>query len=93
MNPFNIALPLTDPTTPLLRRTSLLPNESLASVLERLAQLNFYANSGLIQTISRERLAAMNMEDDLAQPTQLETFQQLANLTHLPLDDLYAASD
>lgn len=33
MNTSTAARPLTDPTTPLLRRTALLPNESLASLV------------------------------------------------------------
>jgi TniQ len=80
-------------TSPLLQRTALWPNESLASVLERLRQLNFYTRRNLLTTVGRERLAALNIEDELDQPTQLETFQQLASLTHLMLDELYAASD
>ncbi len=84
---------LTDLTAPLLRRTAVLPNESLASLLERLTQLNFYPDSRLIRTLGRERLAALNLEDDLAQPTRLETFQQLACLTGLALDELYGTSD
>ncbi len=93
MNTSPAALSLIDPTRPLLRRTALLPDESLASVLERLTQLNFYDDPRMIQTIGRERLMTLNVVDDLAQPTQLETFQQLATLTQLSLDDLYAASD
>ncbi len=80
-------------TSPLLQRTTLWPNESLASVLERLRQLNFYTQRSQLATVGRERLAALNIEDKLDQPTRLETFQQLASLTHLTLDELYAASD
>ena len=82
-----------DLTKPLLRRTTLLPAESLASLLERLTQLNFYDDLCLIRTIGRERLATQNIVDDLTQPTHVETFQQLATLTQLSLDDLYTASD
>ena len=87
------ALSLTDPAVPLLRRTAVLPNESLASLLERLTHLNFYETCGLLQTVGRERLAAVQIEDDLMQPTRLETFQQLACLTRLSLDELYEASN
>lgn len=93
MNTSTTALSLTDPAVPLLRRTALLPNESLASLLERLTHLNFYETCGLLQTIGRERLTALQIEDDLAQPTRLETFQQLGSLTRLSLDELYDASD
>ena len=83
----------TELTTPLLRRTAFLPNESLASLLARLIQLNFYTSSGLLRTIGRERLARLGIQDQLAHPGRLETFQQLAHLTGLPLEELYAASD
>ena len=80
-------------TMPLLRRAAFLPNESLTSLLERLIQLNFYTSGGLLRTIGRERLASLGIQDHLAHPTRLETFQQLAYLTGLPLEALYAASD
>lgn len=82
-----------DLTTSLLRRTPLLPNESLASILERLALLNFYPNSRLLQRVGRDRLAPWVVEDKLARPAQLETFQQLRSLTALTLDELYEVSD
>jgi hypothetical protein len=75
-----------------LRRTALLPDESLASLVERLTRLNFYTIPNVIQTVGQERLAAMHIADNLAYPAHLETFQQLAALTQLSLDDLYAAS-
>lgn len=93
MSTSTTALSLTDPAIPLLRRTALLPNESLASLLERLTQMNFYENCGLLQAVGRERLAAVQIEDNLVQPARLETFQQLACLTRLSLDELYDASD
>ncbi len=93
MNTSSAPPPLMDPTLSFLRRTALLPNESLASVLERLTQLNFYADSHVLQTIGRERLIPLAVDDELARPTRLETFQQLAGLTHLTLDELYMASD
>ena len=93
MNTSTTTPSLTDSTIPLLQRTALWPNESLASALERLRQLNFYTHRNLLSTVGRERLAALNIEDKLDQPARLETFQQLANLTHLTLDELYAASN
>ncbi len=93
MNTSYSTLPVADTSPSLLRRTALLPGESLASLLARLARLNFYPNSRLLQTISRDRLAPMRVDDKLAQPHRLETFQQLVNLTQLTLDELYGASD
>ncbi len=85
--------PLTDRTQPLLRRSALLPGESLASLLERLAQLNFYPNSKTLTSIYRARLAESATPDDLMRPTRCETFEQLACLTQVSPDDLHAASD
>lgn len=85
--------PLTDRPQPLLRRSALLPGESLASLLERVAQLNFYPNSKTLTSIYRARLAESDTPDDLMRPTSLETFEQLACLTQVAPDDLYAASD
>ena len=93
MTPSNSTTSLVDANMSLLRRTPLLLGESLASLLERLALLNFYPNSRLLQKLSRNRLAPWVVEDELVRPTRLETFQQLLNLTALTLDELYAASD
>ena len=87
-----VARSLPDPAGPLLRRTALLPNESLASLLERLTLLNFYTRRGLIEMLGRKRLATRQIVANLAAPTRLETFQELARLTGLTLDALYAAS-
>jgi hypothetical protein len=93
MNASPVLSPLTDRTQPLLRRSALLPDESLASLLERLAQLNFYPNSKTVTSIYRARLVDSDTPDDLMRPTRLETFEQLACLTQVSPDDLYAASD
>lgn len=83
---------LIDAPRPLLRRTALLPHETLASLLARLTLLNFYTSGHLIRALGRRRLAAAQIVDDPAVPTRLETFQELARLTGQTLDTLYAAS-
>lgn len=94
MNSSPVLSPLTDRTQPLLRRSALLPGESLASsLLERVAHLNFYPNSKTLTSIYRARLAESVTPDDLMRPTSLETFEQLACLTQVSPDDLYAASN
>jgi len=92
MNTSPVARSLSDPASPLLRRTALLPNESLASLLERLTLLNFYTSRSLIEMLGRQRLATVQIVANLAAPTRLETFQELARLTGLTLEALYAAS-
>jgi hypothetical protein len=78
---------------PLLRRTQLRPNESLYSLLERLAQLNFYPHARMLDQICRERQDNPALRDALARPQQAQTFLHLAELTRLSPDALFAASD
>jgi hypothetical protein len=78
---------------PLLRRTQLLPGESLSSLLERLAQLNYYPSLSVLHLICREHLDLPANRDDLARPRWHETFLQLADLTHIAPEVLYSASN
>jgi len=77
----------------LLRRTQLLPGESLASLLERLTQLNYLPYPRTLSHICHEQLPAPVNLDHLARPKWVETFLRLADLTHISPEDLYAASD
>jgi hypothetical protein len=77
---------------PLLRRTQLLPGESLVSLLERLTLLNYYRSSRILHRICHWRLKAPANEDDLTRPKWVDTFLQLADLTHISPEELYAAS-
>jgi len=77
----------------LLRRTQLLPGESLVSLLERLTQLNYYPSARLLSAICRDLLEEPADQDDLALPKWAETFLKLADLTHLSPESLYAASN
>lgn len=77
----------------LLRRTQFLPGESLASLLERLSQLNYLPYPRTLSRICCKQLQAPAGLDNLARPKWVETFLRLADLTHIFPEDLYAASD
>jgi len=83
----------TGQATSLLRRTQLLPGESLPSLLERLAQLNYYPHSGVLGWICRERMDNSAPQDNVTRPKQTQTFFQLAQLTQISPEELFAASD
>jgi hypothetical protein len=77
----------------LLRRTQLLPGESLSSLLERLAQLNYYPSLRTLSHICHYYSDALESKDDLERPRKVETFLRLSDLTHISPEDLYAASN
>ena len=77
----------------LLRRTQLFPGESLVSLLERLTLLNYYASSRILQQICHSRLESPANRDDLRLPKWAETFCQLADLTCISPEKLFAASN
>ena len=77
----------------LLRRTQLFPGESLVSLLERLTLLNYYASSRTLQQICHSRLKSPANQDDLRLPKWAETFCQLADLTCISPEKLFAASN
>jgi hypothetical protein len=78
---------------PLLRRTQLLPGESLPSLLERLAQRNYYPSSRILSTICRQQLEPPAIQDNLANPQWVETYLRLAELTCISPEELYDASN
>ena len=82
----------TQPFPSLLRRTQFLPGESLASLLERLTQLNYYPSSRILSSICRQHLEPPANQDDLSHPKWVETYLRLADLTHISPEELYAAS-
>ena len=88
-----ISVITTEQATSLLRRTQLLPGESLPSLLERLAQLNYYPHSGVLGWICRERIGDSAPQNNIARPKQAQTFFQLAQLTQISPEELFAASD
>lgn len=83
---------LTDVTVSLLRRTSLLPGESLPSLLERLAQLNHYSGISVLNLLCQAQQASPLSQDQPACPLFGATFLRLAHLTQLPVVELWAAS-
>lgn len=77
------------PSRPLLRRSPLLPGESLPSLLERLVVGNYYPHLGALQRICFGRTVH---QDNLGLPYEQETFLRLADLTRLAPEALFAAS-
>ncbi len=77
------------PCFPFLCRSALLPGESLASLLVRLAALNAYASPYMVERVIQERLT---QSDDPVQPMLAETYQVLQQLTTLPSGALYQAT-
>lgn len=75
----------------LIRRSPLLPHESLASLLVRLGMLNFYDPPTIIYQLCLESLPAHSRRR-LAAPRTLTLFTRIAALTKLPLNDLYRAT-
>ena len=83
---------MTDCTVPLLRRTPLLPGESLPSLVERLAQLNHYGGTSVLTWLCRAQQAFLGSPDRVGRPLCGGTFLRLAHLTQLPVAELIAAS-
>ena len=78
---------------PLLRRTTMLPGESLASLMERLARLNYRHANALHRLLLKARQAGLPVTTRLAQASwQAGTFEQLSFLSGLPALALYSAS-
>jgi excisionase family DNA binding protein len=75
--------------SPLLQRTSLLPDESLPSLLARLTRLNYYDAPTLLQHLCCEGLGS---REHLGRPSNVATFERLAALTAIDSGTLYAAS-
>lgn len=76
---------------PLLRRTKLLPGETLPSLLERLTRLNYYDHPGVISQICQDADNSPG-RDYLSRPKRSETFAQLTRLTGIASEKLFAAS-
>jgi hypothetical protein len=74
---------------PLLCRSPLQPNESLPSLLIRLSKENGYHSPTMVARICRERSAC---HDRITQPTQSQTYEVLADLVRIEVEELYAAS-
>ena len=77
------------PPTPLLRRSPLLPGESLPSFLIRLAKLNYYDPPSIMEGLC---LTYWNGRDQAARPLSVETFERMTVLTGTDPLALYAAT-
>jgi hypothetical protein len=77
----------------LLRRTRFLPGESLASLLERLTRLNYYAHPGVIGQICHQHAEHSYQLDNVIRPQSAQTFALLGQLSGIGPEALFAASD
>jgi hypothetical protein len=74
---------------PLLNRRPFLPNESLSSLFVRLQKANYYVGKSVIAAICRSYLEET---DNVFLPADADTFRVLAEVTRLPVLDLYQAT-
>ena len=84
---------------PLLRRTQLLPGESLPSLLVRLSQLNGYDRPGILSELvgarttgGGKRSHAGRLKDDMERPQTATTYLRLSALTLTTPVELYRAT-
>lgn len=75
--------------SPLVRRSPLLPGESLPSLLVRLAKLNHYSSPAIIRRVCTEG----RDKDIVERPTKPATYEHLAALTRLDPTELYNATE
>jgi len=78
--------------TPLLRRDSLKPGESLPSFLERLRILNRYSTRRTIYTVWRKSLPSSVTNDTLDAPLRAASYTSLAKLCQVEPLTLYEAT-
>jgi hypothetical protein len=72
----------------LIRRTRLMPGESLASLSVRLARLNLYDPLGILDQLYLEGLES----DKLDRPSKAATYERMTVLTTIAPGDLYNAT-
>lgn len=75
----------------LLRRSPLLPGESLSSLLARLTRLNYYDSPTTIEWLCQRGLE-IHGSVSLALPVHARMFEWMAKLTQIDPADLYAAT-
>lgn len=75
--------------TSLLIRSPLLPNESLPSLLFRLAELNQYDSIVWLEQMVQDR---SGLADNLSRPREPQTYAILSMLTGISADELYTAT-
>lgn len=78
---------MADLPPPLLRRSRLLPGESLPSLLARLVQLNFYELPALLTGLCLD-----GQEDSAAHPCVPVTYERVAALTRIGAEELLGAT-
>ncbi len=80
---------MNDQENTLIRRTSIMENESLPSLLRRLADLNCYAPYSVLTQLIKER---SHSKDKVEFPRQAVTYQEIAELTCIPISEIYTSS-
>ena len=80
---------MNDQENSLIRRTSIMANESLPSLLKRLAELNCYNPYGMFTQLIKERSCN---KDKIEFPYQAETYREIAELTGIPILEIYTSS-
>ena len=84
---------MSTPLGALLESTPVRSGESLASLLERLSQLNFYAPSNfLVELALTEAHNPRLYKDNLDFPSRIDTYENLVSLTRLDVGTLYNAT-
>ncbi len=80
---------MNDQENTLIMRTSMMANESLPSLLRRLAELNCYDPYGLFTQLIKERSCN---RDKIEFPRQVATYRDIAELTHIPISEIHTSS-
>ena len=75
----------------LLRRSPLLPGESLSSLLARLTRLNYYDSPTTIEWLC-QRGSEIHGSVSLTLPVHARMFERVTKLTQIDPADLYAAT-
>ncbi len=78
--------------SPLLKRTSLLPGESLPSLLIRLAELNGYGLPNIINRLILSGTRENRRKHRAGRPALTETYKRIESLTRIPSIELHAAT-
>src|SRR6266568_5365908 len=78
--------------SPLLRRTFLLPGESLPSLLIRLARLNTYEPLGIINGLILSGTRENKRKNRAGRPSLAETYTRIELLTRIPSPKLHTAT-
>lgn len=80
---------MNDRENTLIRRTSIMANESLPSLLRRLADLNCYDPYSTLTQLIKER---SHCKDKIELPRQAVTYREITALTRIPISEIHTSS-